>query len=167
MLACSTWNQGERRTPFQSHLRIRKAVQGPCTSATHPGDDELPGMLVVGVNPLPQQRDEAHQVKAAALGHNVLSRQRAERKRMPPSPAQSSPSLQPIRDPSRGKPAARASGSRIGPLWGAPVVSLFPQTGCLARRVFQFKLKGCCLTVSPIRLCKILQQLCCFPLLFI
>lgn len=39
---------------------------------TYPGYDELPGVLVVGVNPLSQQRDEAHQVKLVALRHNVL-----------------------------------------------------------------------------------------------
>lgn len=38
----------------------------------HPGDDELPGILVVGVNPLPQQGNEAHQVKLVALRHDVL-----------------------------------------------------------------------------------------------
>lgn len=39
---------------------------------TYPGYDELPGVLVVGVNPLAQQRDEAHQVKLVALRHDVL-----------------------------------------------------------------------------------------------
>lgn len=38
----------------------------------YPRDDELPGVLVVGVNPLPQQGDEAHQVKLVALRHDVL-----------------------------------------------------------------------------------------------
>lgn len=39
---------------------------------TYPGYDELPGVLVVGVNPLTQQRDEAHQVELVALRHDVL-----------------------------------------------------------------------------------------------
>ena len=38
----------------------------------YPGDDELSGVLVVGVNPLPQKGDEAHQVKLAAFCHKVL-----------------------------------------------------------------------------------------------
>lgn len=43
-----------------------------CWAGPYPGDDELPGVLVVGVNPLPQQGDEAHQVKLVALRHDVL-----------------------------------------------------------------------------------------------
>lgn len=39
---------------------------------TYPGYDELPGILVVGINPLAQQWDEAYQVKLVALCHNVL-----------------------------------------------------------------------------------------------
>lgn len=39
---------------------------------TYPGYDELSGILVVGVNPLPQQWDEAYQVKLVALCHDVL-----------------------------------------------------------------------------------------------
>lgn len=38
----------------------------------YPGDDELPGILVIGVNPLSKKGDETHQVKLAAFCHNVL-----------------------------------------------------------------------------------------------
>lgn len=40
--------------------------------STYPGDDELTGVLVVGVDPLPKKGDEAHQVELAAFCHNVL-----------------------------------------------------------------------------------------------
>lgn len=42
------------------------------THGTYPGYDELAGILVVGVNPLTQQWDEAYQVKLVALCHDVL-----------------------------------------------------------------------------------------------
>lgn len=42
------------------------------TPCTYPGYDELAGVLVVGVNPLTQQRDEAYQVKLVALCHDIL-----------------------------------------------------------------------------------------------
>lgn len=48
-------------------LNYRFVPAGP-----YPGDDELPGILVVGVNSLPQQGDEAHQVKLVTFRHNVL-----------------------------------------------------------------------------------------------
>lgn len=63
---------GRVREQLSVKQRLVKAGEsvGP---SPHPGDDELPGVLVVGVNPLPQQGNEAHQVKLVALCHNVLS----------------------------------------------------------------------------------------------
>lgn len=49
-----------------------RAARNSIRARSYPGDDELPGVLVVGVNPLPQQGDEAHQVKLVALCHDVL-----------------------------------------------------------------------------------------------
>lgn len=48
----------------------RQARMGPLR--TYPRYDELAGILVVGVNPLAQQWDEAYQVKLIALCHDVL-----------------------------------------------------------------------------------------------
>lgn len=50
-------------------LQLEKECRG---AGPYPGDDELPGVLVVGINPLPQQGDEAHQVELVALCHDVL-----------------------------------------------------------------------------------------------
>lgn len=43
-----------------------------CKSPTHPGYDELTGILVIGVDSLTQQGDKRHQVKLVTLRHNVL-----------------------------------------------------------------------------------------------
>lgn len=60
---------GEQTLLSERPVRAGERVSG---GQTYPGDDELPGVLVVGVNPLPQQGDEAHQVELVALCHDVL-----------------------------------------------------------------------------------------------
>lgn len=58
-----------------AHLKCQRNKSQHQTKNTYPGNDKLSSILVVGIDSLTQQWNEAHQIKVVALGHNVLDSQ--------------------------------------------------------------------------------------------